>query len=205
MTILVLTRTNDGTADGVVAELERRGATVVRGDIGDFPLEANLTASLADHQEWRGSLSIAGRSVNLDEIQAIYYRRPTGFRLPDHLSAEQKRFAKAEARRGLGGLLLALPVRWVSHPSRVADAEFKPLQLQVAAECGIRVPRTLLTNNAERARELSEQLSGSMVYKPLSAPSVRIEGELRHIYTTRVDNNFLNEDEVGLTVHLFQE
>jgi hypothetical protein len=122
MTILVLTRPDDGTAGGVVAELERRGVAVVRGDVGDFPLDGTMVASLAGHHEWSGSLSLAGQRVGLDEVRAIYYRRPTGFRLPDHLSPEHQRFAKAEARRGLGGLLLTLPVRWVSHPSRVADA-----------------------------------------------------------------------------------
>ncbi len=126
MTILVLTRPNDGTAGGVVTELERRGITVVRCDVGDFPSSITMVASLTDHDEWRGSLNLAGQSVQLDQIQAIYYRRPTGFRLPDHLSPEQQRFAQAEARRGLGGLLLTLPVRWVSHPSRVADAESNP-------------------------------------------------------------------------------
>lgn len=205
MTVLVLTRPNDGTAGKVVAELERRGVTVVRGDVGDFPIEAKIAASLADHQEWYGSLRIAGNFVSLSEIRAIYYRRPTSFRLPEYLSPEQQRFAKAEARRGLGGLLLTLPVRWVSHPSRVADAEFKPLQLQLAASCGLQVPRTLLTNDVAQAHEFAEQLDGPMIYKPLSAPSVRIDGELRFIYTTRVDKCFLNEGDVGSTVHLFQE
>lgn len=205
MTVLVLTRPNDGTAGGVVAELERREIPVVRGDVGDFPIKAKIAASIVDRQEWRGSLSIAGNSVPLGDIRAIYYRRPTGFRLPDHLSPEQQRFAKGEARRGLGGLLLTLPVRWVSHPSRVADAEFKPLQLQLAAACSLRVPRTLLTNDAAQAREFAEQLDGSMIYKPLSAPSVRIGGELRLIYATRVERSFLNEGDVGSTANLFQE
>jgi ATP-grasp ribosomal peptide maturase len=205
MTILVLTRPNDGTTDGVVAELQRRGVTAVRGDVGDFPLDITMVASLAEHHGWHGSLSIAGRSVRLDEIRAIYYRRPTGFRLPDHFSTEQQRFAKAEARRGLGGLLLTLPARWVSHPSRVADAEFKPLQLQLAVGFGLRVPRTLLTNDAACARELAEQLTGPMIYKPLSAPSVRIDGELRFVYATQVDSNSLDEDDVKLTANLFQE
>lgn len=205
MTILVLTRPNDGTAGGVVTELERRGVAVVRSDVGDFPLDVTMVASLAGHHEWRGSLSLAGQYVALDEILAIYYRRPTGFRLPDHLSPEHQRFAKAEARRGLGGLLLTLPVRWVSHPSRVADAEFKPLQLQLATECGLRVPRTLLTNDAAHVREFAEQLSGPMIYKPLSAPSVRTGGELRLIYATHADSNELHEDDIRLTANLFQE
>lgn len=205
MTVLVLTRPNDGTAGGVVAELERRGITVVRGDVGDFPIDAMITASLAGHQEWRGSLRIAGNSVPLSEIRSIYYRRPTGFRLPDHLSPEQQRFAKAEARRGLGGLLFTLPVRWVSHPSRVADAEFKPLQLQLAASCGLEVPRTLLTNDAAQAREFAEKLDGPVIYKPLSAPSVRIGGELKFIYATRIEEGSLNDEDMGSTIHLFQE
>lgn len=205
MTILVLTRPNDGTAEGVVTELQRRAVTVVRCDVGDFPSSITMAASLTDHQGWRGSLRIAGRTVPIDEIRAIYYRRPTGFRIPHHLSPEQQRFAKAEARRGLGGLLLTLPVRWVSHPSRIADAEFKPLQLQIAAKCGLRVPRTLLTNDAAQAREFAEQLAGPMIYKPLSAPSVRVGGELRLIYATQVDRNSLDQEDVRSTAHLFQE
>lgn len=205
MTILVLTRPNDGTAAGVVTELERRGVAVVRGDVGDFPLDVMMVASLTDHHEWRGSLSLAGQQVHLDEIRAIYYRRPTGFRLPEHLSPDHQRFAKAEARRGLGGLLLTLPARWVSHPSRIADAEFKPLQLQLAAECGLRVPRTLLTNDAAHVRQFAEQLPGPMIYKPLSAPSVRNGGELRLIYATQVNSNELHEEDIELTAHLFQE
>lgn len=205
MTILVLTRPNDETARGVVTELEHRGATVVWADVGDFPLDMTMAATLAGDSEWCGSLDVAGRAVRLDDIQAIYYRRPTSFRLPDHLSQEQQRFAKAEARRGLGGLLLALPVRWVSHPSRVADAEFKPLQLKLAAACGLRVPRTLLTNDAAQARDLAGQLCGPMLYKPLSAPSIRTGAELSLIYATRVDGTALDGDDIGLTAHLFQE
>jgi glutathione synthase/RimK-type ligase-like ATP-grasp enzyme len=102
-------------------------------------------------------------------------------------------------------VLLTLPVRWVSHPSRVADAEFKPLQLQLAAECRLRVPRTLITNDAVHVREFVEQLSGPMIYKPLSAPSVRTDGELRLIYTTQVDISTLLDADIRLTAHLFQE
>jgi hypothetical protein len=104
MAVLVLTRPNDGTAGGVVAELERRGIAVVRGDVGDFPIEVRVAASMGDRQEWQGSLYIAGNPVSLSDIRAIYYRRPTGFRFPEHLSPEQQRFAKREARRGLGGI-----------------------------------------------------------------------------------------------------
>jgi len=206
MNVLVLTRPNDGTAGRVVAELERREVPVVRADVGDFPLEMTVTASLAGTSAgWLGSMKRGGRCLPLDEVQAIYYRRPTAFRFPDDLSPEQQRFARAEARRGMAGLLLSLPVRWLSHPSRVADAELKPLQLNLAAACGLTVPRTLLTNDAEAAGELVAQLAGPMIYKPLSAPSVHVGGELRLIYATEVDGATLDADDTRLTAHLFQE
>jgi hypothetical protein len=44
-----------------------------------------------------------------------------------------------------------------------------------------------------------------MIYKPLSAPSVRAAGELRLIYATHVNSNELHEDDIELTAHLFQE
>ncbi|MFE6503204.1 hypothetical protein ACFVGO_24980, partial [Kitasatospora sp. NPDC057738] len=72
----------------------------------------------------------------------VYYRRPTAPEFPAEMSAEARSVASAEARRGFGGLLSALPCRWLPPPGRAADAEYKPFQLRVAAECGLRVPRT---------------------------------------------------------------
>ena len=90
-------------------------------------------------------------------------------------------------------------------PLALADAELKPLQLNLAAACGLTVPRTLLTNDATSARKFSEQLIGPMIYKPLSAPSVHVSGELKLVYATEVDGATLDADDTRLTAHLFQE
>lgn len=43
------------------------------------------------------------------------------------LEAQTARFAVAEARYGLGGVLASLPAcLYVNHPHRIGDAEFKP-------------------------------------------------------------------------------
>ncbi|MGH3568583.1 MAG: ATP-grasp ribosomal peptide maturase [Pseudonocardia sp.] len=206
MTVLVLTRSTDATASQVARELERRRVSVLRADVGEFPLEMTMTADTTPRGDWRGVITLSsGESVQLDEIDAIYYRRPTRFRLPADLPADQQRFARAEARRALAGLLLALPVRWLSHPSRVADAELKPLQLQVAAQCGLRVPRTILTSDAAAVRQFAKQLGGPVIYKPLSAPSVPTRDGLKLVYTTQVDPELLDPQDIALTASLFQE
>ncbi len=132
-TTLIVTANDDTTADLVAAALVSRGGKAVLIDVGDFPINLSVTGTIGDDGIWRGEIVAADSTVlDLESIGAVYYRRPTHFRLPDHLSPADRRFAAAEAHRGLGGLLAALPTRWVAHPARIADAEAKPDAIRLA-------------------------------------------------------------------------
>lgn len=144
------------------------------------------------------------RELALSDVHAVYYRRPTDFRFPDGLTGKARRFAAREARQGLGGVLSSLAAFWVNHPGRIADAEFKPAQLQMAGEVGLRVPRTLITNDAAEARKFAQQV-GRVMYKPLSSPFLRTADDVQLIYTNVVEVDQLDDDQIGLTACLFQE
>lgn len=45
--VLVLTAYKDLTADAVIEELNRRGASVARMDTGDFPIRSLLAATIS--------------------------------------------------------------------------------------------------------------------------------------------------------------
>jgi len=205
MTVLVLTERTDTTADLVVRELNDRGAAVFRCDIAEFPTTLSLSARLdPGDARWRGRLRTAHRAVALEDITGVYFRRPTPFRLPEAMTAGERRFAAVEAKMGLGGVLTSLPCRWVNHPSRIADAEHKPVQLVAAARAGLRVPATAVTNDRSSARDFAASVGGPVVYKTLSSPAVPDGDDLRLIYTTGVDAERLDDERVGLTAHLFQ-
>jgi len=102
--VLVITHWLDPTADFVVAELNRRDVPVLRFDTADFPLLLTTTGVLRDR--WSGTLRLGARSVELADIGGIYYRRPTGFEFGSMPQAAAD-WARAEARSGLGGLLMA--------------------------------------------------------------------------------------------------
>jgi ATP-grasp ribosomal peptide maturase len=205
MTVLVLTERTDTTADLVVRELNDRGAAVFRCDIAEFPTTLSLSARLdPGDARWRGRLRTAHRAVALEDITGVYFRRPTPFRLPEAMTAGERRFAAVEAKMGLGGVLMSLPCRWVNHPSRIADAEYKPLQLVAAARAGLRVPATVVTNDPSSARDFAIRVSGRVVYKTLASPAVPDGDHLRLIYTTAVDRDRLDDERIGLTAHLFQ-
>jgi ATP-grasp ribosomal peptide maturase len=202
VTVLVLTAPDDDTATRVCRGLEARGRDYARMDLGDFPEKLTFTAAGPDPR-WAGRLSNGRRNLQLSDITSVYYRRPSSFRLPAHLPAQQRRFALAEARQGLGGLLSSLPVPFVNRPSRTADAEFKIAQLQVAAQVGFLVPRTLITSIGADARAFVRE-TGQVVYKPLSAPFLYEDGQIKLVYATLVEPDALDDEEIALSPCQFQ-
>lgn len=202
VTVLVLTSEFDPTADLVIAELEQRDIVVFRCDTADFPTQLTLTARLDNG--WRGALENEYRKVALSDIKAVYYRRPSGFRLPPGMNPAEQKFAEAEARLGFGGVLCALNCRWLNHPFRIAEADVKPYQLALAERNGLFTPRTLVTNNAEE-QQLFATLVRNLIYKPLSLGPASDQGRPVALYTAAVDPSDYGSPAIRTTAHLFQE
>lgn len=202
---LVLTHPFDPTADYVVSELNRRGAPLFRCDPGEFPRRLTFTARLSSAEPtnhgWRGSLRLPEREVALDDVKCVYYRRPTGFDLPEGMSDQVRQWSAAEARMGVGGVIATLP-HWLNHPAAISQAEYKPLQLARARACGLHVPPTLITNDATEARAFVASVRRA-VYKPLTPTGIADPDSYRVTYTTPVTAADVDES-VRLTAHLFQ-
>lgn len=176
-TVVILARETDATVDAVVCELARRDVKVFRADTSWFPRRLTLSAWLASDGRWRGSLRADRRVVELEDIPTIWYRDPTAFRFPRALTDVERSYAHREARLGLGGVLAALPVLWVNHPNRAADAMYKPVQFATAAACGLSVPPTLVTNVPEAVRGFAgEHGKGNTICKSFG-PGTFSEGD----------------------------
>lgn len=139
MTVLILAREFDPTADAVVAELDRRDVAVFRTDLCDFPTRLRLRAELADGR-WSGMLSTEHREVELDAIRSIWHRSPSTYVFPTSMTAQEQDFAHREAKLGLGGVLAALDVLWANHPNRCADAHSSRISGRSLLSVGSRSP-----------------------------------------------------------------
>lgn len=200
--VLVVTEIDDPTADRVIEKVNARGAPVVRFDAADFPRDLVLSARFGDRSTTTGRLRTPTRDVDLSTVRSMYYRRPSGFDF-SHLPAQDARFALAQARYGLGGVLASLPgCQYVNHPHAIADAEFKPAQLAAAHDVGFTVPATLITNDAKEAQAFAGR-HGRIVYKPLHGTTYSLQDQPRTIWVREVDPQDLDES-VGGTAHLFQ-
>ncbi|WP_432947221.1 ATP-grasp ribosomal peptide maturase [Kribbella sp. CA-253562] len=199
-TVLVLTGRDDLTADAVIEELTRRNASVVRYDTSDFPQSSRVAATLGA-QGWDGQL-IADRSVDLRAVSAVWWRRPAEFNVPSDWSDEARAFAVSEARVGVLGVLGSLPVRWINHPAKDSAANYKPVQLAVAARAGLGVPQTIITSDPEHARDFIG--ADEVIYKGLSGGVLTAERRHRYLPTTVLGANEIDASVAG-TAHLFQE
>ncbi|MGH9477323.1 MAG: helix-turn-helix domain-containing protein [Terriglobales bacterium] len=203
--VLALADRRDATASAVVAALAARKIHVVRlsasecrGRLGgaiDFS-EGGMAARLKG----------AGGSVDLNSVCTVWNWRPNGARAAPGAGGE---FAASEAKAFLLGLFeLLRAARWVSPYCAQSAAERKPYQLRVAQECGLRVPKTLITNDPRACLKFFDECGGAMIYKPLSFYRREVgPGRMDAIYTNRVQRADLirRRDQVRAAPCIFQE
>jgi len=163
-TCLLITEQFEPTADLLVAELRRREVPCVRWNLDRYPLGSALTFS-ASEGEFTTAIVTDGRRVDLGSVASIWCRgfRPSG--LPEHLPEADRLFAQTEAQRAIDALLTTSGALWINHPHSNNRANSKPAQLYAAAQLGLQVPPTLISNDPPEIRDFIGRTGGSVVYK----------------------------------------
>ena len=181
----------------------------------------------------------SGDRIDVRELDAIWWRRPSGRPwdrsrpgLEEIVEPQAVEVVRNDCLAGFQGVLFSeFSGVWVSHPDATRRAENKLLQLHVATQVGLRVPRTLVSQDpvairafCARQPTIVKTLAGA-VGVPLLAHEVqprildddealrlspaiyqeRIEGRdhLRvHMFGSQVKTARLRCDELDWRVHL---
>lgn len=201
--VLVVTEANDITADMVIARLNLLGVPVVRFNPGDIGTALMLSARFGTcPAPVAGQVRTPSRAADLRQVRAVYWRRPEWpafTELPDR----DARFAAAQVRYGLGGILYALrDCLWVNHPLKNAAADYKPAQLALAHRMGLKVPATIVTNDPDEARRFVQE-HGQVIHKTLRWTAYERDGVALTSWAAPVSADEL-DDAVRVTPHLFQ-
>lgn len=169
MTILIISEPRDVHATEVMAALAKHGAKdTVLLNFADFPLRMFVD----EHLPMRGKdifcLTLPdGRRLEMDGLQAVWWRRPQGYGVPAQgMAPEARHFALSETATAFQGMWQCTSCLWVNDIIRDAAASHKPWQLHVAKECGLSVPETLITNNPDQVRAFWDYCRGDVIYKP---------------------------------------
>jgi glutathione synthase/RimK-type ligase-like ATP-grasp enzyme len=214
--IVVVTNTIDPHSDEMINILTQEKQNVIRLNTDEIPLNALMTfLHSGSSNSWSGQVLIqtSGRTIDLEDIRSIWWRRPKHYSFPQHLSKQEQEFAKGETMHALEGVLCSLNCYWMSLPASLRRANPKAEQLRRAAQLGMRIPDTLISNDKTKVMEFYEAHQGSVIYKVMSDPMLAAEHAetqtdkfKRGIQTILLDEKHLTVlDSVRWTPCLFQE
>jgi len=205
--VLLLTHSGDFyTVDLVSQALERRGARPVRFNTDLFPSLVKLSGRAGDERAAH-LVTETGEEISPEEVRAVWARKLWTPRMAHDLDERYRSMCINESTAALAGFLDALHnSRWINNLDRQRDAENKQRQLRLAARAGLRVPRTLVTNDAATARQFFAETSGETVAKLLLPLTVSMDATEAFVYTTRLrEEDLATAEQLRHSPMVFQE
>ena len=153
----------------------------------------------------RREVSVGSRTLDLNEVEAVWYRRAIHPGPIAALSRGERVFVAGELRHLAMGLVLNPDVTWVNPIDSVSVAEHKLYQLQIARQLGFRVPRTLVSRDPLELRSFAAENKFGTICKPIFHGMFVDEAASYSVYTRRVTPESFDADSVKLCPVLLQE
>jgi glutathione synthase/RimK-type ligase-like ATP-grasp enzyme len=185
-TVLIVTNDHDEHADAVVSELNKRDVRVFRFHPADFPHACSASIQIQDGRI-QGELRNADHRVDFDDICAAWYRRSRNLYMGGLSRTSEKLddYVQTQSTATVVAVCASLETLWVSHPFKLRRGEVKALQLAEASKAGLKIPRTLISNDPAQAATFVDALGDTeCAIKPLIAVGVTDEQGYRLPLTT---------------------
>lgn len=198
MRALIITHTADNECvEKVTQALSERGVRPFRLDTDLFPTEIRISVHESGSAA-RIVLSRDGDEVEAGELAGAWHRRLNiGGQIPGTMDKQLRHASVLESQRVLNGLMASLPCFVIDRLGHLRLAEHKQLQLRVAREVGLDLPRTLVSNDPSAVRAFADECHGKIITKMMAAFAVYEEGREKVVFTNPVSTKDL-EDLDGL-------
>lgn len=152
------------------------------------------------------SLTVRGFDLNMvigPDLRSIFFRQPVFLRnTPGTALTPEQQLERSQWAAFLRSLSIFDGVSWMNFPQATYLAECKPYQLLVAHRCGLRVPRSIVGNDAQA---IASAFRMGMVIKSLDTVLLREDNDCLFTYTTITDSNDLTDETVRQVPMLAQE
>ena len=163
--ILIVSCLPDRHAQVIERLLQARGVPVFIGDVTEFSSGARLSQHGGGTRWTRAD----GTTAQLDAARAVWCRRYfTPNFDPALRDGGDRDFVRRQWSELLWGTVCALGVPLVSDPY-AQQAASKPRQLALAHAAGLRVPDTLISNDADAVLAFVDRHHGRVIHKTLAA------------------------------------
>lgn len=165
--IIILSEPSDATAEAVAQRLCSRGKAFEWLDRAAYPAVATLEYTVGPDRAPSRRLRVGLRSVDLDEVSAIWWRRPGRVcAAPSLKDPELRSYVESSAEEVFSSVFDDIDCLHV--PARravVRRAREKIPQLSLARALGLEVPDTLVTNDPAELLNFYHRHRGRVVTK----------------------------------------
>lgn len=211
-TVLIMTHSQENASFDLVADaLAARGHRAARFDTDLFPTRRAMTLGQDDDgDQFVFEITLPDGStdhLSLGQISAIWNRRFLSATLPEDLDPQLREPSVKETQRSLLGAVTCFD-GFCLDPLREAQfARHKPLQLRIARQLGLAIPRTVVTNDPERVRALAADCPGGVICKMMTSFAVYDDQGNDHVVFTNAlsDDDLASLEGLDLCPMTFQE
>lgn len=164
MNILILGNSEDAHAAHLKNALMQVGAKVDYLDTRLFPTQVRMSWQ-PDTQT--GCLTLSGgNKLSFQDIHSVFWRSLSGAYIPSLEDSDQQRIAFNDSMSTLRSLIQACPARWINSWQAYQFHKEKPLQLSKVKQIGIKIPKTLISNDPKQVTEFSRSQEKA-IFKPV--------------------------------------
>lgn len=171
MTTLVVAHNDDLHTKAVARCFKEMGHEYWVLDTGLFPTEVSVDLRFTACGHCDFNLRAGDTSYPLANFGSGWWRRPQQPRMSESLTdTVNQMFAANECAEAINGLWHTADMFWLNKPAADHVAHRKIKQLRVAQRCGLRVPKTTITNDPNVAKVFIDNLGyRNIIYKAFSA------------------------------------
>ncbi|MDD3014583.1 MAG: ATP-grasp domain-containing protein [Candidatus Gastranaerophilales bacterium] len=168
--ILVIGSSEEYHSRHVYELLKSKGENVCYFDSRTIPERLPITWVASDNTI-KGSLKIDGQKINLKDIKSVYWRWHYGIDITPADKTYNSRYIAhmiiRETISAIDSLFSVMDCLWVNSLDAIEMHKKKTYQLYVMAKNGIRVPKSLITNDRDEVMSFFDENNGQLIYKPV--------------------------------------
>lgn len=185
--VLIISTKLDPHVDAVLTRLQARNVPCFRLNTDHFHQEYRVCADDGPGGTIRID-DIWGRSCRFpDGLRAVWMRKPEPSLPPPGVEDDGvRRYVAQELREFMSFLTVDERVPWINNPDLNRRHQRKHPQLRLARSLGLRVPRSLITNDPREAESFMRSCPEGVICKPLVMGSHYVDGEHRVAFTRRI-------------------
>jgi glutathione synthase/RimK-type ligase-like ATP-grasp enzyme len=186
-TILALTHGRDDCADLVLAELSKMEADFVRFNTETFHTAVQMSLRLGSNGRFDGAFQFPQRKLPFEEVGVVWNRRVHEPEASNELDREPdlRDWVLQETKWAFNTAITMFDCPIVNPWEINERMKFnKLIQMKTAAEVGLEVPETLVTDELDRINEFWGEVKGEVIMKKIRKGLITLSDGRRALFHT---------------------